>query len=392
MKTNFKGVIDTTFREGQQSSLLFDARKYKFSLEDKKAIFQNLLKLGVRMFEFFSPVVSEEEISHFEILKSLALKLGYKEVKFLAHCRIKKEDIFSALKAGFNGLNLYLNLSPYSGAIYSNSLRKLIDEVIKIIINLKKQHPDLYIRFSAEDFFRSDLNKVLNLYDAIHRYVDTLGIPDTVGIVIPQEVEKKIQYLRKRYPEVNLEVHFHNTRGFSLINALTAVKSGANYVDTTILGIGERSGITSLTGLLLNLYLEDKNYVKNYDLKLCYLLNVLLGSILNMPVPSTEPVSLINRTHVAGVHQKAVLNNKQSYEGIPLHRFGVNKSTFLLGPLSGTNLIYYFLKEIKGYHITKEQAKIITKEFKSTFSRYQQINNPEDILMIIADSKGYQKK
>lgn len=389
MRTKFKGVIDTTFREGQQSPLLFDQYKYKFSIEDKKKIFKGLLELGVRMFEFFSPIVSKEEYEHFKILKAYAWELGYTDVLFLAHCRVVKEDVDFALKAGFNGFNFYLNLSKHSSSSYSKPLNQLVKDAVKFISTLRKAYPNLYIRFSSEDTFRADMRRVFNVYDKVYPFVNTFGMPDTVGIATPEKVAEKVRAFKQRYPKADIEVHFHNDRGLSVVNALTAVLNGASYVDTTVWGIGERSGITSVTALLLNLFLENEKFVQNYNLSVCYPLNVLFGTILGMQVPATEPVSLTNRTHIAGVHQKAVINNKQVYEAIPLARFGVNKSSFLLGPLTGSNIIYYFLKEIKGYNISFEDAKAITEEFRKTFSKYK-IQDPERVLLIIADAKGFE--
>ncbi|MEK7097145.1 MAG: pyruvate carboxyltransferase, partial [Patescibacteria group bacterium] len=58
---NFKGFIDTTFRDGQQSPLMFDSYKYRFTIEDKKNLIYGLIQLGIKNFEFFAPNVSKSE-------------------------------------------------------------------------------------------------------------------------------------------------------------------------------------------------------------------------------------------------------------------------------------------------------------------------------------------
>ena len=192
----------------------------------------------------------------------------------------------------------------------------------------EKSYPHIYLRFSAEDSFRTPLEDMFRMYDKVHQLVNTFGMPDTVGIATPTIVAERIKALKERYPKVDLECHFHNDRGLSLINAITAVQSGASYIDTSIWGMAERSGITSVTGLLLNLYYEDKSLCKDYNLKICYPLNVLMGSILKLQVSPTEPTSITNRTHTAGVHQKAVLNNSYVYEAHDLKNFGVDKNNY----------------------------------------------------------------
>ena len=221
--------------------------------------------------------------------------------------------------------------------------------------------------------------------------MNTFGMPDTVGIATPQMVKTKVMALKKRYSKIDIECHFHNDRGYALVNSVTAILAGASYVDTTIWGMAERSGITSVTGLLFNLYHENPLLCEKYRLKLCYPMNVIMGSILKSHVPYNEPISITNRTHTAGVHQKAVLRNNKVYEGVDLATFGVSSKQLLLGPLSGWNLIYYFLREVKFYDVSQEQAKVIAKEFKRLVSRIGNVYSPEDLLEDVMNNYDVKK-
>ena len=380
----FKGLIDTTFRDGQQSPLMFDSFKYRFNINEKKKIFEALIKLGIRHFEFFSPVVSPIENKDFQELLKFSKQITKEKIFFLAHCRCHPKDIKEAIKAGFDGLNLYMGISKHAQKYHFKKTKEELFKIIKdTIIKTKKAYPNIYLRFSAEDFFRTSLEDIFEIYDQIHKFVDTFGVPDTVGIATPDEVEKIIKILKKRYPQKNIECHFHDDRGYALINAQKAVENGAEFIDTSVWGIAERSGITSCTGILLNLYHLDKKLVKNYNLNICYPLNILLGSILKIQVPFKEPVSLTNRTHTAGVHQKAILNSKKSYEAQQLEIFGVNKKNILLGPLSGWHLIYYYTKEILSYQIDESQAKEITKIYKKNIYQIKKNYSPEKVLLSI---------
>ncbi|PIY68712.1 pyruvate carboxyltransferase [Candidatus Roizmanbacteria bacterium CG_4_10_14_0_8_um_filter_39_9] len=378
---NFKGVIDTTFRDGQQSPLMFDSYKYRFTIEDKKTLIFGLIQLGVRNFEFFAPNVSKSEAHDFIEIKKYVASIGISGIRFFAHCRCHQKDIEESIRAGFDGLNLYIGMTEYAQR-YSHGMKfeEVITNVTKIIKATRKSYPHIYLRFSAEDSFRTPIEDIFKMYDEIYESVDIFGMPDTVGIATPVMVADTINALKKRYPKVDIECHFHNDRGLSLINAITAIQSGASYVDTSIWGMAERSGITSVTGLLLNLYYEDKTLCKDFNLKVCYPLNVLMGSILKLQVSPTEPVSITNRTHTAGVHQKAVLNNPYVYEAHDLKNFGVDKKQLFLGPLSGKNLIYYYLREIEYYDLTQEQASEISLEFKSRAMEMNKKNKPETVL------------
>ncbi|HEU4742186.1 MAG TPA: LeuA family protein [Meiothermus sp.] len=385
-------IVDTTFRDGQQSPLLFDTEKYRFSLEEKKQLLAGLIELGVTHIEFFSPVVGMAEEQDVRELIAYAKTLTQRELRFLAHCRCNRADIERALEVGCNGLNLYLGVSPLA---QEHNAQKSLEESIalagEVIRSTRQSYPDLYIRFSAEDAFRTRKEDLFCLYDAIYPYVNTFGMPDTVGLAEPEDVTEVVTALRLRYPRVDLECHFHNDRGLALANVLAAVRSGVRYVDASIWGLAERSGIPSVTGVLFNLSKHYPELFQQYNLSLCYPLNVLMASILGTLVPYTEPVSLTNRTHTAGVHQKAVLNEKKVYEAHSLHDFGVDKNQLLLGPLSGWHLIYYYLKEVEALEISKEQAKAITQEFKSRTGEIGRRKKPEELLLELAALHGIRK-
>ncbi|MDP4011567.1 MAG: pyruvate carboxyltransferase [Candidatus Roizmanbacteria bacterium] len=392
LTNNFKGIIDTTFRDGQQSPLMFDTYKYRFSLEDKIILANGLMELGVDRFEFFSPVVSTIEREDFAKLSSY-MRNKKSGIKLYAHCRCHPADIEAALESGFDGLNFYIGIADHSQK-YSHGMdtKTIGKRVSSLIGEVRGTYPKLYIRFSAEDCFRTPLEDIYDLYDLVTPYVDTFGMPDTVGIATPTMVYDRVTALKKRYPMVDLECHFHNDRGYSLINATTAVLAGASYVDTSIWGMAERSGITSLTGLLFNLYQENPQLCNHYILNLCYPLNVLMGSILKCHVPYNEPISITNRTHTAGVHQKAVIKSNMVYEGVDLAIFGVSSKQLLLGPLTGWNLILYFLKEVENYDLTDLEAKEITKIFKSRTNEIGKGLTPKELLINTVDQYGLSKR
>lgn len=380
-EVNFKGFVDTTLRDGQESPLLFDTYKYYFTLEEKKQIVEGLIKLGVSFLEFFSPVVSEVEKRDFKEIRKYARSASPKKTTLLAHCRCHQDDIKQAIRSGFDGLNLYMGLSKNAQKYsYSKNLGELIELIKEKIISTRKKYPKIYLRYSVEDAFRTPLKDVFEIYDQICQYVDTLGMPDTTGTATPCVVRQKVKALKRRYPRVNLECHFHNDRGLALTNTITAIESGIEYADTSVWGLAERSGIASVTGVLLNLFYLNPKLVKKYNLQLCYPINVLMGSILKMQIPYNEPVSLTNRTHIAGVHQKAVLKNKIVYEAHNLEKFGVSRRQLLLGPLTGWNFIYYYLKEVENYVIFPQQAKEITRDFKSEIGKTDKKMKPGKLL------------
>lgn len=387
---NFE-IIDTSLREGLQSPLLDDIGKYNLSSEERIELALAQMKYGVRFFEVFSPVVNEKEGSYLSGLIK-ARNSFYKETKkpsfILAHVRCHPSDVELAINAGVDGLNLYMGTSEESQKF---SHGKKIDEIIKtvrpLLENIRKNYPNLLLRFSGEDAFRTPIEDLFAVYDSIIEFVDRLGTPDTVGIANPEKITERVTVLKKRYPKTPLEGHFHNDRGYSLINAVTAVKAGMQYIQTSVLGIGERSGITSLTGLLCNLYLENPRFVSGFEIEQSYSLNVFLSSILGIQVSTTEPVSLTNRTHSAGPHTSAVIKNSSAYEGHDLSIFGVNERRLLLGSLSGRHIIKYYLTHVLNYmEVTDETANNIATEFKKRTGEIKNGKTPTQFLEEIVKS------
>jgi homocitrate synthase len=130
----------------------------------------------------------------------------------------------------------------------------------KEVIEYVKAH-NLEIRFSGEDSFRSDFAEMLKLYSTVDQLgVNRVGIADTVGSATPREVFDKIRTLRK-VVGCDIETHFHNDTGCAIANAFCALEAGATHIDTTVLGIGERNGITPLGGLMACLVVGDREYI-----------------------------------------------------------------------------------------------------------------------------------
>jgi homocitrate synthase len=384
-------IIDTTLREGSQTSLLHDHYKYFFNQNDKMEIARALIVFGVKFIELFAPIVSAQERDDFaairEVRDELIMQKGY--TFLLAHVRCHPDDVASAVEAGADGLNFYIGLSEAS-RLYNHG--KDFDDIIRrarsLLEEVRRHHPHLILRFSGEDAFRTPEPHLFRVYDQIVPFVDRLGTPDTVGVATPTQVAQRIKALRERYPAMDFEGHFHDDRGFGLVNALEAAKSGMRYMNTTLLGVGERSGITSMTALFFNLYIDKAyDHLEGYNLRGSYPINVMFASKLKKLVPSKEPVSLTNRTHTAGVHQKALLNNAGTYEAFPLDQFGVSESEVLLGPLSGWNIIHYFLKEIKGYNLDEGTARQIATAFKDRVYNIGPQDSPTQILIEIAENQ-----
>jgi homocitrate synthase len=385
---NFSDFIDTTLRDGQKSPLLYDSRKYYFTVNEKKQILKALIELGVKHFEFFSPGSTSFEHRDFSKLKKYTDEITTKKIMFLASCKCTEEDVENCVKADFNGVNLHLGLFEMNNLLNEGDNEQDIEAIIS---NIRKKYPRLYIRFSVEDFFRISLSSVLKTYSKVYKYVDTLCIADSTGVATPKEVKASLKKLKNEFPRVNIEGHFHNDRGLAVENAISAVEAGCEYIDSSIWGLAERSGISSVTAILLNLFHKDEKISNDYNIELCYPMNVLMGSILDMQVPYNEPVSLTNRTHIAGFRNERARDMSKIYEANDLDKFGVTREELLFGPLTSWNFVYYYLKEVENYVITPEIAKDLTKIFRKRIKKFGRGSKPEQILDAIVGEYSLEK-
>jgi homocitrate synthase len=182
------------------------------------------------------------------------------ECKLALHGHFLHDLVLHALMIQYS--NIAIGTSSYLMEHSHGKDLAYIATKAKAVIEYVKAY-NLEVRFSGEDSFRSDFNEILNLYSIVDRLgVDRVGIADTVGSATPREVYDKIDKLRK-IVNCDIETHFHNDTGCAVANAYCALEAGATHIDTTVLGIGERNGITSLSGLMTCLIVVDRQYIES---------------------------------------------------------------------------------------------------------------------------------
>lgn len=306
---NFKGIIDSTLREGWQFC------QANFSERQLLQVFRYLCMIGVEYVELSNPARKEV----FEIVKKV-VNLKRKEnskTKILAHVRNKKEDVEKALEAGTDGVNILCTADTERIAALNLSFHEYINQLEK---NLEFAcRPGLEVRVSVEDTFNQPQELVNRVFAAACNFpILRIGVSDTLGKALPWDVKDKISRLRERF-SVDIEVHFHNDLGNAVSNSLSALRAGANWVDTSLLGIGERTGITPLGTFLVNLYCLDTELTRRYNLKVITEAENYLARICRIDFPInliTNPKNAF--AHKAGIHLNALINfGPHKYEPIP---------------------------------------------------------------------------
>jgi homocitrate synthase len=354
-------IIDSTLREGEQSCYA------NFSSEDKIEIARELDAFGVEYIEATSPSASPQSFKDCQLLAHLGL-----QAKVLTHIRCNLDDAKKALDTGVNGINIFMATSPLLRKFgHGKEINQVIDLASEVINFIHQQSPETELRFSTEDSFRSSFSDLLKVYLAIAELgiVNRLGISDTVGVATPQQVSQLVQTLRQCFCQ-DIEFHAHNDTGCAIANSYAAFEAGATHIDTSVLGIGERNGITPLAGLIARLYTLDSEALRNkYNLKNLLHLHQIVANKLGISIPFNHYIVGEHAfTHKAGVHTKAILNNSNTYELISPTDFGITRSVLINHKLTGTHAITHRMNEL-GLNLDSTQIQIITREIKELAER-----------------------
>ncbi|KAI7901208.1 homocitrate synthase [Cokeromyces recurvatus] len=349
---NFK-IIESTLREGEQFANAF------FTTEKKIEIAKALDQIGVDYLELTSPAASEQSRNDCKVISSLGLK-----AKILTHIRCHMDDAKLAIDTGVDGLDVVIGTSSFLREFsHGKDMDYITKQAIEVITYIKSQ--GLEVRFSTEDSFRSDLVDLLSIYKAVDKIgVNRVGIADTVGCANPRQVYELVKTLRS-VVSCDIECHFHNDTGCAIANAYAALEAGATHIDTSVLGIGERNGITPLGGFLARMYTGDKEYVKTkYNLTKIREVENIIADAVEVTVPFNNYITgYCAFTHKAGIHAKAILNNPSTYEILNPTDFGMTRYVSIGHRLTGWNAVKNRVEQLN-LDLTDEDAKAVTAKIK----------------------------
>ncbi|HTK07437.1 MAG TPA: hypothetical protein VL485_09725 [Ktedonobacteraceae bacterium] len=346
-------VLDSTLREGEQFVSSY------FTLDQRLEIARLLDRVGVTFIEVPTPVASVETRRAIEEICKLNLR-----AHIVTHVRCAEADVEAALDTSVYGLNLFYGTSE---TLRSYSHGRRVDQIVQEAVPLIRRIRDAgrYVRFSAEDAFRSDLVDLLTVFDAVvEAGAQRIGLPDTVGIATPRQVERIIRLCSERYPDVGIEFHGHNDTGCAIANVISAYEGGADCLDVTVMGIGERNGIASLSGLIAQLYIHYPEQLATYDLTQLPVLDQYVASCLNIPIPFNAPITAPSAfTHRAGVHTKAILQNPHAYEVLNPEDFGLVRHVDVGSRLTGRYAVGHHAASL-GLQLSNDEINQLTRALR----------------------------
>jgi len=363
-------IIESTLREGEQFANAF------FTTEQKIHIAKMLSDFGVEYIELTSPAASEQSRKDCEAIAKLGLKS-----KTLTHIRCHMDDAKIAVETGVDGIDIVFGTSSYLREFsHGKDIEYIIESAKEVIEFIKSKGKE--VRFSSEDSFRSDLVDLLHVYREIDKLgVNRVGIADTVGVANPRQTYKLVKTVRSVI-SCDMEFHGHNDTGCAIANSFAALEAGATHIDTSVLGIGERNGITPLGGFVARMYTVNPEYVKGkYNLKLLRDIENYVSEVVDVQVPFSNYVTGYSAfTHKAGIHAKAILNNPATYEILKPEDFGVKRFIHIAHRLTGWNAIKNRVEQL-GLALNDDEIKECTNKIKSLADiKHQTIDDVDALL------------
>ena len=376
-------IFDTTLRDGEQSP------GASMNIEEKLRVAHQLEKLNVDVIEAGFPIASEGD---FEAVKKVAQALKGPQIAGLS--RANDQDIdraWEALKyAGERGrIHTFIATSDIH---MKYKLKLSEDQVVETAVRAVKRAAGYTpnVEFSAEDAVRTRLPFLAQVIEAvIDAGARVVNIPDTVGYTIPSEYFNIIRYLKDNVPNIEqaiISVHCHNDLGLAVANSLAAIQAGAEQVECTINGIGERAGNCSLEEVVMALRTRHDilPFRTRVETEHIYAASKLLSTITGIVVQPNKAVVGANAfAHEAGIHQHGVLMDKSTYEIMTPESIGLNTNKLVLGKHSGRHAFIERLKEL-GYDLCKEDIEKAFVRFKALADQKKEIFD-EDLDAIVAD-------
>lgn len=374
-------IMDTTLRDGEQTSGV------SFSPSEKLTIAQLLLtEVKVDRIEIASARVSEGEFAAVKAITKWAKTNGLLnkvEVLTFVDGDVSVEWM---LKAGAKVMNL---LTKGSLNHLTHQLKKKpaehFAEVAAVIALARKK--GLECNVYLEDWS----NGMRHSRDYVFQYLDFLQtvpvkrimLPDTLGVLTPDEVKEFITEIVQRYPKSHFDFHAHNDYDLGTANVLEGVKAGAHGIHLTINGMGERAGNASLASAIavMNDFLpEVKTSVAETSL---YTVSKLVETFSGFRIPVNKPIVGENVfTQTAGIHADGDKKNKLYFSDLMPERFGRTRK-YALGKTSGKANIENNLQQL-GIKLSDPDLKKVTQRIIELGDR-KEVLTQADLPYIISD-------
>jgi homocitrate synthase NifV len=340
-------IDDTTLRDGEQTAGVV------FANEEKIHIARMLARVGVHQIEVGIPAMGGDEKETINRIAGLGLPTS-----ILAWNRAVIEDLKHSLDCGVDAVAISISSSDIHIQHKLNRDRQWVLDSVKRSVEWAKKH-NLYVSVNAEDASRAAPDFLVEFgKTAKDAGADRLRYCDTVGILDPLEMYERIKTLIEEVA-MPIEMHTHNDFGMATANAIAGLEAGANWVNTTVNGLGERAGNAPLEELVMALqYCEGVSL--GIRTSLFRELSEYVALASGRPLPAWKPVVGSNLfVYESEGRASGVVQDPSTYEIFLPGEVGLVRR-FNVGKYSGPSVIRQQLREY-GHHASDgEMAKLVS--------------------------------
>lgn len=373
-------LMDTTLRDGEQT------QGVSFAPAEKLSLAQALLgRLKVDRIEVASAGVSQGEQEAVRKINEWAASNGYlQRVEVLGFVDINR-SVDWIIGAGGKVINLLTKGSE------KHCLKQLRQSPEQHIENIKQTvayavDHGVAVNVYLEDWSNGYLDSpdyVYNLLEALRDCeIGHFMLPDTLGVMSPEEVSSALTDMVERFPDLAFDFHPHNDYGLATANVMAAVSAGVNSIHCTVNCLGERAGNASLAEVAV--VLRDKmgielNIDEQHIVDISNMVESFSGKFVacNAPILGTDVF-----TQTAGIHADGDKKGDLYVTRLTPERFA-RKRKYALGKLAGKASLEQNLDELGISLSAEDQKKVLAKVIELGDSK--QIVTPEDLPFIITD-------
>lgn len=235
--------LDTTLRDGEQQPSII------LTKDEKVAIAKKLDAVGVHRIEAGTPAVLKEDAEAIREITSLGLKS-----KIFAFVRNMAKDMQLAKECGVDGVIAEMVSSEHM-LTYGKRWTKERAIQASVEATLAAREMGLYVTYFPADSSRAEFDFLLDIIQHVYEegHMDSVALVDTMGVFSPEGAALRVRKLRKRFPTLPVEVHFHDDYAMGVATTIAGLAAGASVAHVTVNGIGERAGGAQLEAVALAL-------------------------------------------------------------------------------------------------------------------------------------------
>lgn len=369
-----KEIIDTTLRDGEQ------APGVSFSLREKRDIAMKLMEAGVDEIEAGIPIMGMETIDFIRCLSA-----ENSSTRISSWARLREDDMRAAYKAKSDLIHFTVPLSDYHLGRQIGYWDDVKAKMFRILMMAKDLFP--YVSVGFQDSFRAPKDRL----DEACSLAEELGIyrirfSDTVGTALPSDVDALISRYRSAYSGV-IDFHGHNDLGLAAANSLTALESGADSINVTMNGIGERAGNASLEQLAFILHFH-KSLDTSISLNKIKQLSAMVSDFSGRSVAVDRPiVGELAFTHESGIHCHGQLGNPLAYQPFDPREKGLPPSSLVVGSHSGKAGVIGVLRAA-GIRDSEKVVAGLMEAYRNRSRSKKNFLTQREVLEIYKDNKG----